>query len=233
MIARGRSFADVLALIEQDLARVHADLDPAYHYRSLRAAIEAGISDLDDANQERYALLAVFAGQGSFPREAAAGLWQPELADAEVGDLLAELVGRSLLTRAGDDWYTAHDLQYDVLGSRLEADRLAAAHVRLVDSYRSRYPGGWADSAADPYLAGTLAGHLYDCGRDGELRALPTDVAWIQARLAAGQLPGLLSDYGYADDPLTRKILRALRLSAQTLAADPRQLPGQLARSSP
>ena len=123
MVARGRSFTDVVALIEQDLTRVHADLDPAYQYRNLLAAIEAGISDLPEGDQQRYAQLAVFAGRGPFPREAAGVLWRPELAEAEVGDLLAELAGRSLLTAAGDGWYAAHDLQYDVLKRRLDSCR--------------------------------------------------------------------------------------------------------------
>ena len=115
MVKLGRSFADVLALIKQDPASVHADLDPAYQYRNLRAAIEAGISDLPESDQQHYAQLAVFAGHGSFPRAAAAALWQPDLEEAQVVDLLVELVGRSLLTAAGDGWYAAHDLQYDVL----------------------------------------------------------------------------------------------------------------------
>jgi len=160
---------------------------------------------------------------------AAAALWRPDLAEAEVGDLLAELVGRSLLTAAGEGWYTAHDLQYDVLKRRLGPAGLAAAHVRLLEDYRSRYPGGWADSATDPYLGGALAGHLHDAGRHEELRVLLADVAWIQARLGRAQLPGLLADYGYANDPLSRQIARALRLSPHILAADPGQVCGQLA----
>ena len=230
MVARGRSFTGVLALIEQNLTRVHADLDPKYQCRNLLAAIGAGISDLPEADQQRYAQLAVFAGRGPFLREAAGALWRPELAEAEVGDLLAELTSRSLLTAVGDDRYTAHDLQYDVLKRRLGPAGLAAAHARLLDVYRNRCPSGWAaGSATDPYLASVLAGHLHEAGRDRELRALLTDVAWIQARLAGGQLPGLLSDYRYAGDQLTRQIVLALRLSAQTLAADPGQARGQLA----
>ena len=230
MVSCGRSFTDVLALIEQDLTRVHADLDPKFQYRNLLAAIEAGISDLPESDQQRYAQLAVFAGRGPFLREAAGALWRPELAEAELGDLLAELTRRSLLTTAGDGRYTAHDLQYDVLKRRLGPAGLAAAHARLLDAYRDRCPSGWAaGSATDPHLASVLAGHLYEAGRDRELRALLTDVAWIQARLAGGQLPGLLSDYRYAGDKLTRQIVRALRLSAQTLAADPGQVRGQLA----
>jgi WD40 repeat protein len=220
------TFGDVLALIEQDLSQVRADLYPKYQYESLQAAIAAGISDLPDADQDRYAQLAVFAGRGTFPGQAAGLLWR-ELAEAEVSNLLAELVDRSLLTAAGHGWYTAHDLQYDVLKGRLGLGGLAAAHARLLDGYRVRYPGGWAQSATDLYLAGALAGHLHAAGRDDELRTVLTDVAWIKARLAGGQLPDLISDYGYADDPLSHQIARALRLSAPIIAADPRQVRGQ------
>jgi NB-ARC domain/WD domain, G-beta repeat/APAF-1 helical domain len=229
MVARGRSFTDVLDLIELDLTRVRADLDPAYPYRTLFAAIEAGITDLPEDSQRGYAQLAVFAGRGPFPRAAARALWQPELPDAEVGDLLAELTGRSLLTAAGQDWYAAHDLQYEVLAHRLGPAGLAAAHARLLAGYRLRYPSGWAGSAADPYLARTLAGHLHDAGLAGELHTLLTDAAWIQARLSHGQLPDLIPDYSYAQDPLPRQILRALRRSAAALAIDPGQVRGQLA----
>src|SRR5262249_20658357 len=152
------------------------------------------------------------------PRQAAGALWQPDLADAEVGDLLAELASRSLLTAAGEGWYAAHDLQYDVLKHRLGRDGLAAAPTPPVEGHRALCRGGWVGAAPDPYLAGALAGHLRDAGRDGELRALLADAAWIQARVAAAQLPGLLSDYGYASDPLSRQIARALRRSAQIVA---------------
>ena len=229
MVAQGRSFADVAALIEHDLSRVNADLDPEYPYRTLLAAIEVGISDLPETAQQSYLQLAVFAGRGPFPREAAAALWRPELAVAEVSDQLAEFTGRSLLTAAGDGWYAAHDLQYDALKRRLGPERLAAAHARLLDGYRVRYPDGWAAAVADAYLARSLASHLREAGHVRELQALVADVAWIQGRIANGQLSGVLADLNYSDDLLDRQIARALRLSAQILAADPTQVRGQLA----
>jgi WD40 repeat protein len=228
MAAGGRSFADVLALIEQDLARLQADLYPKYPYPTLPAAITAGITSLPEDSRRRYAQLAVFAGRGSFPRDAARALWQPELSETDVIDLLAELVGQSLLTVAREGWYIAHDLQYATLASRLGKHGLAVANARLLEGYRSRYPGGWAGSAADPYLARTLAGHLRDAGLGDELRAVLTDAAWIETRLACGQLADLIVDYRDIGDPLTAQILRALRMSAPALAADPAQVCGQL-----
>ena len=229
MVAQGRSFADVAALVEQDLTRVNADLDPEYPYRTLLAAIEVGISDLPETAQQRYLQLAAFAGRGPFPREAAAVMWGPDLAVAEVSDQLAEFTGRSLLTAAGDGWYAAHDLQYDVLKRRLGPERLAAAHTRLLEGYRKPGTTGWAEAVADTYLARSLASHLRDADCDQELHALLTDVAWIQGRIANGQLPGVLADFNYSDDQLARQIVRALRLSAQVIAADPGQVRGQLA----
>ena len=228
MVAQGRSFADVAALIEHDMIRVNADLDPEYPYRTLLAAIEVGISDLPETAQQRYLQLAVFAGRGPFPREAAAVMWGPDLPAAEVSDQLTEFTGRSLLTAAGDGWYAAHDLQYDVLKRRLGPEQLAAAHAKLLDGYRGRYPTGWAGAVADTYLARSLASHLREAGCDQELHALLTDVAWIQGRIANGQLPGALADFNYSDDLLDRQIVRALRLSAQIIAADPGQVRGQL-----
>jgi WD40 repeat protein len=229
MVARGRSPADVLALMDQDLGRVHADMDPEYQYRSLRAAIEAGISDLSHADQRRYEQLAVFTGRNSFPREAAEALWQPELTAADVGDLLAELTGRSLLTATGDTWYTAHDLQYDVLSRRLSPDGRTAANRQLLRAYGIRYAAGWSASASDQYLAGALISHLHQAGLDTEARAVLRDIRWIQARLAHGHLHDLISDYGHVTDPLSRQIAQALRLSEQILGADPGQVRSQLA----
>jgi len=229
MVAQGRSFAEVLASIRRDPTHVRAGVAAAQRYRTLFDMIEASIACLREADQARYAQLAVFARCGPFPRDAAQALWQPELSDAGLDDLLATLTGRCMLTAAGDGWYAAHDLHYDVLQGRLGDDGLRAAHSRLLEGYRRRYPGGLADSVSDPYLARTLAGHLHGAHLIDEVRALLADAAWIQARLTHGQLPGLASDYGYAGDPLTRQILRALRRSAPVLAADPTQVRGQLA----
>jgi hypothetical protein len=230
MVAQGRSFTDVLALIERDLARVRADLVPRYRYRNLLAAIEAGISDLPEADQRRYAQLAVFARRGPFPRDAAEALLQPELAEAEVGDLLAELVGRCLLAPAGNGWYAADDLQYDVLTHRLGPPGLTAAHARLLEGYAARCPRGWPSGPDDGYFYQHLAGHLAAAGRPDELAALLTDVQWMRSRLRAGGVTGLLMDYTTApDQPGLALVQATIRLSAHVLAVDPGQLPAQLA----
>ncbi|WP_165634818.1 NB-ARC domain-containing protein [Thermostaphylospora chromogena] len=232
MLAQGRSPADVLALLEKGLERVRADLDPEYPYRSLLASIDASITGLPEKDQDRYAQLAVFAGRGPFSRAAAERLWGPKLSPPEVGELLADLVSRSLLTSAGDGWYSAHDLQYEAMIFRLggkDSKELAAAHAHLVEQYRQAGTGTWADSAADSYLGSRLVGHLHAAGYVEELRTVLADVAWIRARLTHDRLGGLLADYGYADDVLSQEIVRALRLSADAIIADPERVSLQLA----
>jgi WD40 repeat protein len=226
MTARGRSFPDILALVEQDPSLT--GMDPPYPYATLFAAIRAGISDLPEPSRRRYEQLAVFARTSPFPRDAVEALWQPELSGAGAGDLLADLVGRSLLTSAGEGWYSAHDLQYELLGRELGPELLAAVHTRLLDGYRSRYDG-WTMTAADPYLGRSLASHLTAAGRDGELAALLCDPAWITGRLANGQMQGLIADYTYSSDPVNAEIARALRLSAHVLSTAPWLARGQLA----
>jgi WD40 repeat protein len=107
------------------------------------------------------------------------------------------------------------------------------SHARRIEEWAATWRDrGWP-SARDGqegtplYLLDRYPQTLYS--DPPRLRTLLTDVAWIQARLAAGQLPGLLADYGYASDPLSQQIPRALRLSAQLLAANPGQVRGQLA----
>ncbi len=234
MAAVGRSFADVRALI----ADLPVDMpdgpgpdgpEAAPEHRALWRTLQAGLAALPDAGQRRYGDLVAFAGHGPFPRDAVQALWPPRLAAAEVDWLLAEFVRRSLLRTAKAGWYAAHDLQYDVLKERAGPGGLAAAHARLLEGYRSRYPAGWAGSAADPYLAGHLAGHLHEANLGEELHAVLTDIGWIQARLALGSAPELIRDYSLAADPLTRQIRRTLRLSAASLARDPSLARAELA----
>ena len=234
MATGGRSFPDVQALIDNlpvGLLDGSAPADPEAtpESRALRRTLQAGLAALPEADQLRYGELVVFAGQGPFPRDAVQALWPPGLAAAEVDRLLAEFVRRSLLRTANAGWYSAHDLQFEVLKERAGPAGLAAAHARLLEGYRSRYPAGWAGSAADPYLAGHLAGHVHEANLGQELHAVLTDVSWIEARLARGSAHELIRDYSLAADPLTRQIRRTLRLSASSLARDPSLIRAELA----
>ena len=229
MVASGRSFMMALDSISQFPGQQDAEWDSPSRAKALRYVIEASIEALPKTAQTRYEQLAVFSGRGPFTLEAAQALWHRDLEDAAAHRLLAEFVDRALLTARGADWYALHDLQYEVLEDRLSDDGLAAAHAQLLDGYRMRYPEGWAASAADPYLARNLVGHMHDARLSSELRVVLTDTEWIQGRLALAPAYELIHDYRYAADPLTRQIMRALRLSATSLAARPALIRSHLA----
>jgi len=235
MTRGGHSLAQTLASIGEPTRPAGSGAEPAapgdefpHLHRSLLRAIEAAVAGLPELYRDRYQQLAVFAGRGPFPTEAAQALWPPALPAGAAPGLLAEFCHRALLSRTGPNHYIAQQPHYEVLQSRLGPDGLAAAHGRLLAGYRERYPAGWAYSAADPYLARHLAGHLHDAGLGDELHDLLTDAGWIQARLSHGPVPDLIHDYRYARDPLTRQILRTLRLCRTVFAADPGLVPSQL-----
>ncbi|MEV4000785.1 NB-ARC domain-containing protein [Actinomadura sp. NPDC049753] len=231
MAARGRSFENVLALIEDDLRKVKGDFDPEYEYPTLRAAIDVGIDILPQDQRDQYLRLAVFTGRGPFPREAAAALWHP-FPGPEVDELLETLVGHSLLTTAGNGRYIAHDLQCDAITQRLGPDRVRDAHAALLDGYQARRPGPWVEIAVqDPYLPGNLAWHLHRAGRENELDDLLSEVSWMHTRITTASLPDLLGDYTHATGLRGQAIRRALMQSvlALTEQAEGDVLAGQLA----
>ena len=228
MVANGSSFILALDSVKQFPGQHDARSESSYEVQTVLHVIESGIAALSKTAQTRYEELAIFAGRGPFPFHAAQALWRRNLQGSTVRRLLAELTGRALLSTRGAGWYVAHDLQYEVLKGRLDRDGLAAAHAQLLDGYRIRYPKGWAESAGDPYLAANLASHLHEANLGGELRTVLTDTEWIQGRLARGPIRELIGDYRYAGDPLTRQIMRTLRLSATSLTANPALIRSQL-----
>jgi WD40 repeat protein len=224
-----------------------------YAHRTLLRAVEVAIEDLDPADQQRWAELAVFAGQGGIPESAMMALWrQFDLDDLVTSDRISQFRARSLIQHLSDGRYQLHDLQADVAALRLGGE-LPAVHGRLVNAYASQIAAvagvpagtGWAEmaralsrnpgssavwqSAHRDYVFDHLAWHLQGAGRAGELCSLLTDVVWIQLRLARAQMTGLIRDYAFAeDDYLAQQILRALRLSVPAVTQDATLLRGQL-----
>ena len=204
---------------------------PGYPYPSLLAALQLGLDYLDPSDRRRYRELAVFAGRGAIPRPTIEALWAPVgVSVADAGDLLARFGDRALLRR---DPVTGrvdlHDLQFDVARADL-GDLLSAAHGQLLAGYGARCSRGWPSGPDDGYFYQHLAGHLAAAGRLAELTKLLTDVEWMRSRLRAGGVTGLLTDYTSApDEPGLALVQATIRLSAHVLAADPDQLPAQLA----
>ncbi len=74
---------------------------PGYPHPNLLAALGLGLDYPSEPDaRARYRELAVFAGHGAVPRPAVDVLWtQAGLRSTDVGDLLATLADRALLTR--------------------------------------------------------------------------------------------------------------------------------------
>ena len=196
-----------------------------YPHRSLAVALGASLGTLPADARDRYMQLAVFNAEGSVPQAALRLLWG--LGQQDTAALVSDLASKSLL-RAEANRVNLHDLQMDYL-VRADGDGLPALGDRLLAAYGEQCPGGWATGPDDGYFRQHLARRLRHAGRITELRALLLDLDWMSAKLAAGDVSGLLADYDtLPSDPAARLVAAALRLSAPVLAGDPRELPGQL-----
>jgi WD40 repeat protein len=214
----------LLALLrEADLGALRIDLDD-YPHPSLAVALAASIDTLPLGARDRYRQLAVFNGQGPVPAAAVQVLWG--LDQQHTTTLVRDLADKSLL-RTEDGRVSLHDLQMDYLAR--SAPDLPALHNQLLAAYAAHCPGGWASGPNDGYFYEHLAHHLHHADRLAELRSLLFGLDWMNAKLTAGKVPGLLADYATLPaDPAASLVAGALRLSAQVLADDPGQLPGQL-----
>jgi len=207
-----------------------ADLDALpirledYPHPSLAVALGASIDTLPLDARDRYLRLAAFSGQGAVPAAAVQVLWG--LDQEHTSALVEEFAAKSLLhVEAGR--VSLHDLQMDYLTRR--APGLPALHDRLLAAYRDQCPAGWATGPDDGYFYQHLAHHLHQAGRIADLRALLLDLDWMNAKLTAGTISGLLADYEtLPSDPALHLVADALRLSAHVLADHPGQLLGQL-----
>jgi hypothetical protein len=194
---------------------------PGYPYPDLLRAIEVSVEALESADRERYLDLAVFPEDQLIPEEALRVLWN--LDELDTRDCMTRLVARSLATWATDGAsLIQHDLQRDFVHKRREKD-LPGLHLRLV--------GAWdgLQRLPDAYAWRWIAYHLVEAARKDDLSRLLLDFNYLQEKLAATDLNALIADYDYLlEDKDLQLVQSALRLSANVLARDPRQLAGQL-----
>jgi WD40 repeat protein len=116
-----------------------------------------------------------------------------------------------------------HDLHKDYLSAQ-NSDKVSL-HNSLLEAYAHETPHGWATGPDDGYFFQRLPYHLAAAADPG-LRRLLTDARWLQAKLAATDVPALVADCALVDD--LGPLREALELSAHVLARDPSQLSSQL-----
>ena len=222
--AGGHSWRQLLDLLHQaDFEALHSHL-VGYPHRSLAVALGASIDSLPPDARDRYMRLAVFNAEGPVPMAALRVLWG--LNQKNTTAFVGELAGKSLL-RVEASRVSLHDLQMDYL-VRCVAANMSALHSQLLAAYSERCPDGWASGPNDGYFHQHLAHHLHDAGRLSELQALLFDPDWMKAKLATGNMAGLLADYDTLPSDPAACLVGALRLSAHVLADDLAQLASQL-----
>lgn len=90
------------------------------------------------------------------------------------------------------------------------------------------YGDDWL-SCKDKYALQYLSTHLVEAGKRKNLRHLLFNFEWIQAKLESTDVNSIIRDYNFfLEDTVLQQIAGAIRLSAQVLAYDKRQLQSQL-----
>jgi WD40 repeat protein len=109
-----------------------------------------------------------------------------------------------------------------LIRKRREKD-LPGLHLRLVEAWDA------LRKLSDAYAWRWVGYHLVQARRKDELGRLLLNINYLQAKLAATDTNALIADYDYLPaDPDLRLVQSAIRLSANVLARDARQLAGQL-----
>jgi len=219
--ARPTAWRDALTRLRRaDLEAIKRTF-PGYPYPDLFRAIEVSVEALNDPEREHYLDLAVFPPDQPIPEAALCVRWG--LDGIDVRDCMRHLVARSLATWPADGTsLILHDLQRDLIQKRREKN-LPALHLRLLKAWDA------LPLLSEPYVWRWVAYRLKRAACEKDLRCLLLNFEYLQGKILANDVNGLIVDYDLAaDDEELRLIQSTLRISAHVLARDGRQLTGQL-----
>jgi WD40 repeat protein len=218
---RPTAWQDALTrLRRRDLAVIKRAF-PGYPYPDLLHAIEVSVEALDEIDREHYLDLAVFPPDQPIPESALRVLWK--LDEINTRDCMTRLVARSLASWSpSETTLFLHDLQRDLIHKRREKN-LAGLHLRLLEAWNA------LPKLPDNYAWRWVAYHLAKAGREEDLRRLLLDFDYLHAKVGATDPNALIADYEYLPEDKNLQLAQsAIRLSADILASDPRQLAEQL-----
>jgi WD40 repeat protein len=231
----GSSWPDVLqALRDGDLEFL--DHPHGSVFKSLSASVRA----LQQSEAARYLELAIFPEDIAIPEDVIVRLWSAAGVSApRARKLLRSFAARSLLTVTSDETsvVTFHDLQRDYL--RLIVQDLRSIHGQLLDVYARTLPQSepapyrWSGLApCEQYVWRYFCYHMQEAERVSQLHALARDLRWLQAKIAASWVDGLLEHlrmlHRASPTPELQKLERAVRLECGWLYQDPSALPSLL-----
>lgn len=166
---------------------------------SVMRSMKVSVDNLEDLHSECYLELAVFPPDEAIPEAAISTLWTHahKLEDRDARQIIRILERKALLK--SDDERSAielHDLQHDYL--RAVCKDLKSLHGLLLDAYIQKTSNGrWPSGPNDDYFFQHLAYHLSKAGKEDDLRSLLLAFGWIQARLNATDVVGLIHDYDF------------------------------------
>ncbi|OHV33893.1 MULTISPECIES: NB-ARC domain-containing protein [Pseudofrankia] len=207
---------------------------------SVRATINASLSQLPEASQRHYLDLGIFPEDTYVPIEVVALLWgragDPD--GREARRLCDRLVDLSLLRRRWSDdgpRFGLHDVLRAHLRSELGTAGQKAAHAALVAAFRVLVTGAdgrgrwWLlpDGPVGDYLTRRLMHHLRAAGLVDEAGALACDPRWIEASIQrTGSSLAVEADLASTGGERAPLFGRVLAGSAHLLTGAP--LPGGL-----
>jgi len=227
----GLGLDKALGQIEYELAECGVTAfdvdDETARDKAVGRTLGVSLQRLAEDERQRFRELAVFPEDIDVPLGVLERFWG--LPAKEARQRCKRLHGLSLLLRFERAARTIriHDVIRQYLTG--QCNDLPALHLRLLD--RCRPPSGrWTDLVAgETYLWRYLAGHLVAAGERAQLHRLLFDLGYLEGKLRAVGVNGLLADYvvlGEASQ--ARAVQEALRLSAHVLAREWGELLGQV-----
>ncbi|MEN8179136.1 MAG: NB-ARC domain-containing protein [Pseudomonadota bacterium] len=218
---RGDSLAGALAYINRAMDKkgvVAFDRTlPSARHDAVASTVAASLELFSPENQTRFAQLAIFRNDVSFPVSAVATLWGLDEFDTE--DLILHLDDAALLEF---DLKTGGIRLHGVLRAYLESQlkNVRLLHLKLVEAWLSE-----PNNLPDLYAWKWVGWHLVQAGEHSRLQQLLLDFDWLQARLEAIQVQSILQDFEWLDDGGDTRLMRdTLRLASSGLAFDAYQL---------
>ena len=188
-------------------------------------SIKEGLTFANDTSPgvaDKATELAIFPEGAAIPVLVLADLWHMPALDVEedVLRILANL--RIVVWDRHNSTVQVHDLVRRALLTFLGTDP-GAVHRRLLLA--------WGDLHVPPhdYAWRRVCWHLREANRREDLRALLTDLTWLEAKLRHGGLSALLQDLDLvSDDDDVDGVRAALLLSTATISVQPELLAQQL-----
>ncbi|MGH4026482.1 MAG: NB-ARC domain-containing protein [Pseudonocardiaceae bacterium] len=196
--------------------------------RAVAATIEASLTLLDPADQDRYLDLAIFPEDVDIPLDVLRLLWPPDLVDP----LCEELAELGLVADYRLDppqhRLILHDVMHAYLRTRRSPAEQTDAHQRLTtaasglmaphDDQDSRPMPWWTLPPDADYLWRHLPQHLVGAGEHDELADLVCDLRWVETKTwRLGSAIGAVADLALVHTPTAAKLRRVLEQDAPLL----------------